>query len=221
MAKSLKLIVETPQYDSQDYDFITESDASTGTQHLYIKGPFTEAEARNRNKRIYPLQMMVEEINSFNTNYIQPKRATGELEHPEYPHLDASKACHLITEIKQDGNIFYGKSKVLSTPSGKILEALIKDGVQLGISSRSLGNVNEGGVVSDLKLCTFDVVSDPSCQKAFVNGILESKNWICNNDGDFEEAYDKFEKSLQKLPKLDLDRYLCEQVCSFIKNLNK
>lgn len=127
-------------------------------------------------------------------------RATGELEHPEYPNLDARKACHLITSLVREDRVFIGKSKILSTPDGKIVESLLRDGVQLGVSSRSLGNVDEAtGRVTDFQLCTFDIVHDPSCQKAFVNGIMESREWICNYNTENEKLYEEFDKTVDKV----------------------
>lgn len=216
--KPLKLIVENPTYDRKDY--IVESVEQDGQKHMFIEGPYTEAESRNKNRRIYPLHEMEQQINEFNQNYVTQNRATGELEHPDYPNLDARKACHLITSIKQDGNVFYGKSRILSTPDGKIVESLLRDGVQLGVSSRSLGNVDEStGIVTDFKLCTFDIVHDPSCQKAFVNGILESRDWICNYDDKNEVIFEQFDKKLAKLPKHDVENYLFEACMDLIKKL--
>lgn len=221
MQKPLKLIVETPTYDRKDYDVITES-LDNGEKHMYISGPFTEAESRNRNQRIYPIQEMEEQIHMFNESYVKMNRATGELEHPEYPNLDARKACHLIKEMHQDGMVFYGKSRILSTPDGKIVESLLRDGVQLGVSSRSLGNVDANGIVTDFQLCTFDIVHDPSCQKAFVNGILESRNWICNFNAQNEVAYEQFDKKLAHMPRMnsaDKSKYLYEACLELINKL--
>lgn len=224
MQKSLKLIVEQPTYDRKDYDVLTESVEATGEKHMFIKGPFTEAESRNRNQRIYPLNEMIEQVEAFDREYIQMNRATGELEHPEYPNLDARKACHLITEIHREGNLFIGKSKILSTPDGKIVESLLRDGVQLGVSSRSLGNVDEAtGRVTDFQLCTFDIVHDPSCQKAFVNGIMESREWICNYNAENEKLYEEFDKTVDKvassLTLRQQDDYLFERCMELIRRL--
>lgn len=187
---------------------------------MYIEGPFTEANTKNRNHRIYPLDEMVEQINEFNETLVATKRATGELEHPDYPNLNARKACHLITSLKQDGNVFIGKSRILPTPDGKIVEGLITAGVQLGVSSRSLGAVDEStGIVTNFKLCTFDIVHDPSCQKAYVNGIMEAREWICNYDEKNERIYEAFDKKLAKLPKKDVDKYLFEAFKNFIDSL--
>lgn len=224
MQKSLKLIVEQPTYDRKDYEVITESNKETGEKHMYIHGPFTEAESRNRNRRIYPLNEMIEQVELFDREYIQMNRATGELEHPEYPNLDARKACHLITSLVREDCVFIGKSKILSTPDGKIVESLLRDGVQLGVSSRSLGNVDEStGRVTDFQLCTFDIVHDPSCQKAFVNGIMESREWICNYNNKNERLYEEFEDTLDRvaasLTLRQQDDYLYEKCLELIKKL--
>ena len=126
----------------------------------------------------------------------------------------------MITELKQDGNIFYVKSKILPTETGKTVEIIIEAGGMVGVSSRSLGQVDpKSGIVSNLKLCTFDIVSDPSSQSAFVEGILESKQWYCDKDNRFEEVFENLENSLVNLPKHDLDKYLLEQVRSFMRKL--
>lgn len=209
-----------PAYSPSDYDIIVERKNNGEKKHFYIEGPFTEANKRNRNQRIYPLDEMVQQINEFNEVYVSKNRALGELEHPPYPHVNAAEACHLITSIRQDGNVFIGKSKILDTPRGEIVQKLLEGGVHLGVSSRSLGEVNGDGIVTDFKLCTFDIVHDPSCQVAFVNGILEAKQFICDSNAGYEELYDNFEKSISKLPKKDVEKYLIEQVVTFMSKLH-
>lgn len=218
--KAYNLIVETPEYTLDDYQVIVEHKNSNEPKHYFIEGPFTEANKRNRNQRIYPLEEMVQQINEFNETYVSRNRALGELEHPPYPQVNAAEASHLITSIKRDGNVFIGKAKILDTPKGQLVQKLLEGGVSLGISSRSLGEVNADGIVTDFKLCTFDIVHDPSCQIAFVNGILESKQWICSADDKYEEVYEGFEKSLSKLPKKDMEKYLIEQVMLFMSKLS-
>jgi hypothetical protein len=221
MAIALNLIGENCQYDTRDYEFIKESENSGAPKTLYIKGPFTEANRRNRNQRIYPLEELSQQINEFNENYVTRNRAYGELEHPEYPQINLKNACHMITELKQDGNIFYGKSKILPTETGKTVEIIIEAGGTVGVSSRSLGSVDpKTGIVSNLRLCTFDIVSDPSSQSAFVEGILESKQWYCNKDNRFEEVYENLENSLINLPRHEVDKYLCEQIKEFLRKLH-
>lgn len=220
-SRQFHLITDNLKYDFKDFEVVRESATPGGEKRLYIAGPYTVANSRNRNQRIYPLDEMVRQIDIFDKELIQSHRAYGELEHPDYPQIMVTEACHLITEIKQDGNVFYGKSKILSTPKGKIVEALLSDGGGLGISSRALGSVNEDGIVEEFKLCTFDIVADPSCQTAFVNGILESKTWSCNYDPRNEAVYESFEKSLAKMPRLEREKYIRESIVKFMAELGK
>jgi len=141
------------------------------------------------------------------------------------PEINLERVCHVVTELKQNGNIFEGKSKVLSTPMGQIVRSLIMDGVKLGVSSRALGRLEESksGVnrVADFRLVAVDVVADPSVPSAFVNGILESKQWILNEDGKFAPAYDRFEKAISNIPTKEGNKYLTEEIIKFINSLKK
>jgi len=131
----------------------------------------------------------------------------------------------MVTNLWCEGNIFYGKSKVLSTPCGQIVKSLINDGVKVGMSSRALGQLTEEkeGInkVSDMRLVAVDCVSDPSCPKAFVNGILESKQFVLAENGRYEEHYEKFEKSIVQLPKKEINEFLKQQVIEFLDNLGR
>ncbi len=219
---SYKLLVETPA-SKDDFEYILQEDKENNKKTLFIKGPYMMAEDVNRNKRYYPKDELKKEVDRYIENMVRENRSMGELNHPTTAEVDLERACHMVTDIWQEGNIFYGKSKVLSTPCGQIVSSLINDGVKVGMSSRALGQLTEesNGVnrVSDLKLVAVDCVSDPSCPKAFVNGILESKQFILNSDGKFSETYDKFEESLETLPKKELDLYLREQVLEFLNKL--
>jgi hypothetical protein len=181
------------------------------------------AEDVNRNKRKYSLHEMKSEVERYTSEMIKPGRSMGELNHPSTADVDLGRACHLVTELTQDGNVFYGKSKVLSTPTGLIVRSLINDGVRVGMSTRGLGQLvsESNGVnrVKDFRLVAIDCVADPSFSKAFVNGILESKQWVLNEDGEFSPVYEKFEKSIASLPKREVDTYLKEQIISFINAL--
>lgn len=217
---SFKLLVEKP--DLSDFEYIVEEKNAKEPSRLYIQGPFMMASEKNRNNRIYNLEEMAEEVGRYTEEMIDKNRAMGELNHPTTAEVDLERACHIITELTQKDNIFYGKSKVLNTPCGQIVKSLVMDGVEVGVSSRALGQVAENSdgvsVVKDMKLVAIDCVADPSFPKAFVNGILESKQWVLANDGKYEEIYDKFQNSIKNLPKKDLDGYLKEQIISFIKN---
>ncbi len=220
---SYKLLVETPA-SKDDFEYILQEDKENNKTTLFIKGPYMMAEDVNRNKRYYPKDECIKDRDRYIENMVRENRSMGELNHPTTAEVDLERACHMVTDIWQEGNIFYGKSKVLSTPCGQIVSSLINDGVKVGMSSRALGQLTEesNGVnrVSDLKLVAVVCVYDPSCPKAFVNGILESKQFILNSDGKFSETYDKFEESLETLPKKELDLYLREQVLEFLNKLS-
>ena len=221
MALKLNLVVENPDV-IDEFEIIEEETNKNSPSNLYIKGPYMMAEGVNRNNRLYPRQELEREVARYNEEMVIPGRAMGELNHPSSADVDLERACHMVTELTQDGNIFYGKSKVLSTPCGQVVRALINDGVKLGMSSRALGSLEEGtnhNTVRNLKLVAVDCVADPSYSSAFVNGILESKQYVLAQDGSYEEIYDKFEESIKNLPKKDVDAYLRERFMNFIKNL--
>ena len=216
-----KLLVETP--DVHDFEYVVEEKKLGAERSMWIKGVYMMANEVNKNQRMYPLEEMSREVQRYTADMITPGRAMGELNHPTTADVNLERACHLVTELSQNGNYFVGKSKLLSTPMGKIVENLINDGVKVGMSSRALGKLNEEGgtnVVEDMKLVAIDCVADPSCPKAYVNGILESKQWILGKDGDFMEAYGEFESGLAKLPKHDVETYIKEQVLTFIKRIS-
>jgi hypothetical protein len=214
-----KLLVEEPTYEVK---YLIEEQNRNSPSNLFIKGPFLMANEANRNKRVYPLEEMVKEVSRYDREMIRQNRATGELNHPQSPEINLERACHMVTELTQDGNIFNGKSKILSTPVGQVVRSLIMDGVKLGVSSRALGKLDKDGSfnrVSDFRLVAVDVVADPSVPTAFVNGILESKQWVLMDNGEFEPVYENFERKISNLPKINKDQYLKEQIISFINSL--
>ena len=174
----MKLIRE----EIEKVELITESVG--GKKQLYIQGVFLQSEMVNRNGRMYPFQIMEREVKRYNENYVQKGRALGELGHPDGPTVNLDRVSHKITELKQDGNNFIGNSQILSTPMGKIAESLLKDGVTLGVSSRGIGSLRENNkgykeVGEDFMLATAaDIVADPSAPDAFVQGIMEGKEWV-------------------------------------------
>jgi hypothetical protein len=217
----LRLIVEKPAPEEQFEYILEEKDRNTPAT-LFIRGPYMMAEGVNRNNRLYPINEMQREVERYRTEMISTARAMGELNHPTNADVDLERACHLVTELKQDGNVFYGKSKVLNTPCGLIVKSLINDGVRVGMSSRALGQLVESGgknVVKDMRLVAVDCVADPSFPKAFVNGILESKQWVLSEDGKFEEDYDRFESGISSLPKHEVDSFLRKMVLEFINKI--
>jgi|TARA_R100001163_G_C5008032_1_gene154886 hypothetical protein len=221
MALKLNLVVEKPDI-ADEFEYIEEETNKDAPSNLYIKGPYMMAEGVNRNNRLYPINELKREVKRYNEEMVIPGRAMGELNHPTSADVDLERACHMVTEITQDGNVFYGKSKVLTTPCGQIVRSLINDGVKVGMSSRALGTLEESSdhnVVKNMKLVAIDCVADPSYPKAFVNGILESKQWVLAEDGKFEEHYDNFAASLVNMPKKEVESFLTNRILSFIKNL--
>lgn len=221
MALKLNLLVEKPAMDDQ-FEYIVEESNRNAPSTLFIKGPYMMAEGINKNKRLYPIEELRRETQRYKEEMILPGRAMGELNHPTTADVDLERACHIVTELYEEGNVFYGKSKVLSTPCGMIVRSLINDGVKVGMSSRALGTLEEGSshnTVRNLKLVAIDCVADPSFPKAFVNGILESKQWVVTDNGKYEEVYENFEKSLKTLPKRDVDTFLREHILKFLQSI--
>ena len=174
----MKLITE----EIESVEVITES--INGKKTLYIKGPFLQTEQPNRNKRIYRMPVMEREVKRYTEQYVNKGRALGELGHPDGPTVNLDRVSHKITELYREGNNFIGKAQILSTPMGKIAEALLKEGVMLGVSSRGIGSLRptQNGyseVGEDFMLATAaDIVADPSAPDAFVHGIMEGKEWV-------------------------------------------
>jgi Prohead core protein serine protease len=219
---SLRLLVETPASEEQ-FEYIEEQKNIKGQSIMKIRGPYMACEEVNKNKRIYTESDMDREVNRYVQEMVIPKRALGELNHPASAEVDLERACHMVTSLRKDGNIVMGESIILSTPVGQIVRSLINDGVKVGMSSRALGQLEEqpDGInrVNEMRLIAVDCVADPSCPKAFVNGILESKQYVLGMNGKLEEVYESFEKSLHGLPKHDVAAFLKEQIISFLSKL--
>jgi hypothetical protein len=168
---------------------ITEElvDEATGKKSLFIEGVFMQANMKNRNGRVYPTQVLDAEVARYNKEYVEKKRAFGELGHPQGPTINLERVSHLITDLKKDGDNYIGKAKIMDSPYGNIVKGLIGEGAQLGVSSRGMGTLkpNRDGVnevQKDFYLATAaDIVADPSAPDAFVNGIMEGVEWIWDN----------------------------------------
>jgi hypothetical protein len=219
---SLRLLVETPASEEQ-FEYIEEQKNLKGQSVMKIRGPYMACEEVNKNKRIYTESDMEREVNRYVQEMVIPKRALGELNHPASAEVDLERACHMVTSLRKDGNIIIGESIVLSTPVGQIVRSLINDGVKVGMSSRALGQLEEqsDGInrVNEMRLIAVDCVADPSCPKAFINGILESKQFVLGMDGKLEEVYESFEKSIRGLPRHDVASFLREQILTFLSKL--
>lgn len=167
---------------NEDCAVITESSES-GKKGYFIEGIFMQGNIKNRNGRIYPATILEKEMSRYNTDFIKTKRALGELGHPNGPQINGDRVSHLITDMKQEGNNFVGKAKILGTPMGEIVKTFIDEGVKVGVSTRGLGSVKptkEGimEVQDDFHLATVDIVTDPSGPNCFVNGIMENTEYF-------------------------------------------
>ena len=183
MGYTLKLISE---HIEQDTDYLIEQDEKTGNKNYKIKGIFMQADIKNRNGRIYPMEVLQKEVKRYNKEYINQKRAFGELGHPDGPTVNLERASHMITDLYPDGKNFIGEAKILKTPMGEIVKNLMDEGAKLGVSSRGMGSLKQRGganvVSDDFYLATAaDIVADPSAPNAFVEGIMEGKEWVWNN----------------------------------------
>ena len=182
MGYTLKLISEHIEHDT---DYLIEEDEK-GKKNYKIKGIFMQADIKNRNGRIYPMDVLQKEVKRYSKDYINNNRAFGELGHPEGPTVNLERASHMITNLYPDGKNFIGEAKVLSTPMGNIVKSLMDDGAKLGVSSRGMGSLDQKNganyVRNDFYLATAaDIVADPSAPNAFVQGIMEGKEWGWNN----------------------------------------
>lgn len=197
----MKLISET----IEAVKVVTEE--KNGTKSLFITGPFLVGETKNRNGRVYPVQTLVREMNRYNNEYVSKNRAFGELGHPDTPNINLDRVSHMITSLKQEGNVIVGKAKILETPMGKIAKSLMEGGATLGVSSRGMGSLKEVNGVNvvqdDYYLATAaDIVADPSAPGAFVQGIMEGKEWVWDNgvikEVDIVEMYDEIKSAKQR-----------------------
>ena len=214
----MKLITEL----TEDVKYLTEE--KDGKKNLYIEGPFLVSEAVNRNRRMYKEETMRNEVKRYHEEYITKNRAFGELGHPDTPSINLDRVSHIITGLRQEGNVWIGKAKILETPMGNIARQIIEGGGQLGVSSRGLGSLKmENGinvVQDDFHLATAaDIVADPSAPGAFVQGIMEGKEWMLV-DGKFTEYdYDNAKRQIQQASRKDIEKVSLQIFENFIKKL--
>jgi hypothetical protein len=187
---------------NETVEYITEKNG----KDLYLQGVFLQADVKNKNGRLYPNSIMRKEVKRYTKEYIDKKRAFGELGHPEGPTINLERVSHMITSLTEDGSNYVGKAKVSDTPHGNIVKNLIKEGAQLGVSSRGMGSLkpNKKGiqeVQDDFYLATAaDIVADPSAPDAFVNGIMEGKEWVWDNGAIQEVEIAKYKRIIKKSP---------------------
>ena len=169
----------------EEVEYICEA-KEDGSKSYKIRGIFMQADIKNRNGRVYPMEILENEVGKYNKNFIKEKRAFGELGHPEGPTVNLERVSHMITSLTPDGKNFIGEAKIMDTPMGKIVKNLMDEGAKLGVSSRGMGSLESKGganyVRDDFYLATAaDIVADPSAPNAFVEGIMEGKEWVWNN----------------------------------------
>ena len=216
----MKLIRE----EIEQVEVIVES--RNGKKNLFIEGVFLQGEIKNRNGRMYPMNTLAREVGRYNENFVQKGRALGELGHPDGPTVNLDRVSHKIVSLEQKGNNFIGKAQILSTPMGKIAESLLKEGVTLGVSSRGIGSIaqNKEGfmeVGEDFQLATAaDIVADPSAPDAFVQGIMEGKEWVWEGGVLREKFAEKTKRSINTLVDQNLlDEHKLGLFNDFIKSL--
>lgn len=217
MDDNFKLIVEE---NFLDYDIIVEQQNLTKPKTLKIRGPYIVSEKKNLNGRVYAKNLMEESVRDY-TKLIQEKRSVGEFNHPKSAQVNYENGCHKIDSLVQDGNIWIGESKILrGLPKGDILFNLLENDVKVGMSTRGVGKTDSCGNVVKYKMIAVDAVSDPSAEDAWVNGILESKDYMINTYGDVVEvAYEILNKKFENLPNTqdEKDKYMVEALKSFLK----
>jgi len=200
----MKLITEA----IENVEVITEGTGSD--KKLYIEGVFLQSEIKNRNGRMYPFSVLEKEVSRYNEEYIKTSRALGELGHPDGPTVNLDRVSHRITELRAEGNNFIGKAQILNTPNGNIAKALLEDGVKLGVSSRGMGSIDKreemNVVMDDFMLATAaDIVADPSAPDAFVNGIMEGKEWAWDNGILKETKVAKYQRYMNSATRRNLE----------------
>ena len=218
MTNTVKLISE----EIQDVEYICEQ-KEDGKKNYKIKGVFMQADIKNRNGRVYPMEVLNKEVRRYNKEYINEKRAFGELGHPDGPTVNLERASHMITKLYPDGKNFIGEAKIMSTPMGEIVKTLMDEGAKLGVSSRGMGSLDQKNganyVRKDFYLATAaDIVADPSAPNAFVQGIMEGKEWVWNN-GSLVEA--ELERAKRRIDERVRKRQANEDTLEFIRFLKK
>ena len=203
-------------------DFLTEE--KEGKKNYFIEGIFLQAELKNRNNRMYPLKTLSKEVAKYDENYIQKGRALGELGHPDGPSINLDRVSHKIMSLKEDGNNFIGRAKLLDTPMGKVAKSLLDEGVKLGVSSRGMGSIrkeeNCNVVCDDFMLATAaDIVADPSAPDAFVDGIMEGKEWVWDNGILKESAVAEIKQEIDQATLINLQERKISAFAKFLKSL--
>ena len=230
MSLLIKEIVEDVQYIAED---ILDEEGNKQGKNYFIEGIIMQGDIKNRNGRVYPKETLMREMNRYNKNYVEAKRAYGELGHPQGPTINLDRVSHMFTELKEDGSNVIGRAKIMDTPMGKIVKNLIDEGANLGISSRGMGSLkqNKNGIMevqSDFMLATAgDIVADPSAPDAFVKGVMEGVDWVydvASSSWTTANVFDQIEEEIKETAKRsprELEAQASRIFESFIKSLSK
>ena len=216
----MKLITET----IESVKYLTEA-TENGKKQLFIEGPFLVYDKPNRNNRMYTKSILDREVQRYTEQYIKTNRALGELGHPDTPSINLERVSHVITELKDNGECYIGKAKILDTPYGNIVKNFIESGVSLGVSSRGMGTLTSGRngvnlVQDDFRLATAaDIVADPSAPGAFVNGIMEGKEWLFVEGRFVEVDIDNAKRQIQKASSKEIEAVALRLFENFISKL--
>ena len=216
----MKLITET----IENVKYLFEKTES-GKKNLFIEGVFLVGEQANKNRRVYKMNTLREEVNRYTNEYITTNRALGELGHPDTPSIHLERVSHKIISLKENGNVFIGKAQILETPYGNIVKNFIDSGVSLGVSSRGMGSLIPGEdginiVGEDFRLATAaDIVADPSAPGAFINGIMENKEWLFVEGRFVEIDIDRTKREIQKAPRKEVEKVAARLFENFLSKL--
>jgi len=218
----MKLICELQE--AVDYELIEAS--TEKPKQYFIEGIFMQSEVKNKNGRLYPLEVLEKEVKRYVKEYVEPKRAFGELGHPDGPTVNLDRASHMITSLVKEGSNFVGRAKILDTPNGKIVKSFIDEGCKLGVSSRGMGTLKSESkdkaqvVQSDFYLATAaDIVADPSAPNAFVEGIMEGKEWVWDNGLLREQDIERAKKIIKAAPSKQLEEIKLREFSKLMSNL--
>jgi hypothetical protein len=214
----MKLISE----EVSNAEYLVEE--TNGKKNYKIRGIFLQSNVKNRNGRVYPKEILEKEVNRYNREFINKKRAFGELGHPDGPTVNLERVSHMITKLAPDGNNFIGEAKIMDTPYGKIVKGLIDEGAQLGVSSRGMGSLLQRNganyVKDDFYLATAaDIVADPSAPDAFVEGIMESREWVWENGVLVEKDIQAWKRQVREAKQRALEETKLKVFESFLKKL--
>ena len=213
----MKLITETVE----EVAYLTEN--KDGEKQYFIEGVFMQAEQKNKNGRVYPKPILAKEANRYVTEYVNKNRALGELNHPTGPSVNLDRVSHKVTWLYENNNDFYGKAKILDTPCGQIVKNLMSEGVKLGVSTRGMGSLKPKNgyqeVQEDFMLAAIDIVADPSAPNAFVNGIMEGREWIYDSGIWQERELSRAKKFIQTSSKRHLEKNIVKVFEQYFKNL--